>query len=123
VDGRRVLQGDRVLSAGSRERSSYALAYTGLADCYVLLDGTAICAEGSVPKGKEAAMTACGSTRISPKPTHLLRPCCGFTIWQWEEAEKEFKRSLELSPTYPTANHWYAEFVMTMGGTKKLSPG
>ena len=35
--------------------------------------------------------------------------------WQWEEAEKEFKRSLELSPTYPTANHWYAEFVMTMG--------
>ena len=31
-----------------------------------------------------------------------------------EEAEKEFKRSLELGPTYPTANHWYAEFVMTM---------
>jgi tetratricopeptide (TPR) repeat protein len=35
--------------------------------------------------------------------------------WQWEEAEREFKRSLELSPAYPTANHWYAEYVMTMG--------
>jgi len=35
--------------------------------------------------------------------------------WQWEEAETRFKRSLELSPTYPTANHWYAEYVMTMG--------
>ena len=35
--------------------------------------------------------------------------------WQWEEARAEFKRSLELSPTYPTANHWYAEYVMTMG--------
>jgi tetratricopeptide (TPR) repeat protein len=35
--------------------------------------------------------------------------------WQWEKARTEFKRSLELSPTYPTANHWYAEYVMTMG--------
>jgi tetratricopeptide (TPR) repeat protein len=35
--------------------------------------------------------------------------------WHWEEAEAEFKRSLKLSPTYPTGNHWYAEFVMTMG--------
>src|SRR3989442_12690708 len=35
--------------------------------------------------------------------------------WQWEEAQTEFKRSLELGPTYPTANHWYAEYLMTMG--------
>ena len=35
--------------------------------------------------------------------------------WQWEEAQTEFKRSLALSPTYPTANHWYAEYLMTMG--------
>jgi serine/threonine-protein kinase len=35
--------------------------------------------------------------------------------WRWEEAQTEFKRSLELSPNYPTSNHWYAEFAMTMG--------
>jgi tetratricopeptide (TPR) repeat protein len=35
--------------------------------------------------------------------------------WKWDEAQTEFKRSLELSPAYPTANHWYAEYVMTMG--------
>ncbi len=34
--------------------------------------------------------------------------------WQWEAAQK-FQRSLELNPTYPTANHWHAEYVMTMG--------
>ncbi len=28
----------------------------------------------------------------------------------------EFKRSLALNPAYPTANHWYAEYLMTMGG-------
>jgi tetratricopeptide (TPR) repeat protein len=35
--------------------------------------------------------------------------------WQWEKAQAEFKRSLEITPTYPTGNHWYAEYVMTMG--------
>jgi tetratricopeptide (TPR) repeat protein len=35
--------------------------------------------------------------------------------WQWQEAQMEFKRSLALNPAYPTANHWYAEYVMTMG--------
>ncbi|HEV2221478.1 MAG TPA: tetratricopeptide repeat protein, partial [Candidatus Acidoferrales bacterium] len=33
----------------------------------------------------------------------------------WKEAQKEFKRSLDLNPAYPTANHWHAEYVMTMG--------
>jgi tetratricopeptide (TPR) repeat protein len=27
----------------------------------------------------------------------------------------EFKRSLALNPAHPTANHWYAEYLMTMG--------
>ncbi len=35
--------------------------------------------------------------------------------WEWENALTEFKRSLELNPTYPTANHWYAEYAMTIG--------
>jgi tetratricopeptide (TPR) repeat protein len=35
--------------------------------------------------------------------------------WQWKEAQTEFNRSLKLGPTYATANHWYAEYSMTMG--------
>jgi len=35
--------------------------------------------------------------------------------WEWSKAKAEFERSLELSPTYPTANHWYAEYATTMG--------
>jgi tetratricopeptide (TPR) repeat protein len=27
----------------------------------------------------------------------------------------EFERSLALNPAHPTANHWYAEYLMTMG--------
>jgi len=29
-------------------------------------------------------------------------------LWQWGEAEREFKRAIELSPKYPTAYHWYS---------------
>jgi tetratricopeptide (TPR) repeat protein len=67
------------------------------------------------PKGKVAAMTA---LRIDPDLAEAHTPLAALLWlhdWQWGEAQKEFQRSLELSPTYPTANHWYAEFEMTMG--------
>jgi tetratricopeptide (TPR) repeat protein len=28
--------------------------------------------------------------------------------WEWEGAEKEYKRAIELNPGYATAHHWYA---------------
>jgi serine/threonine-protein kinase len=67
------------------------------------------------PKGEAAAMTA---LRLDP---HLAEAHTSLAAllwlhdWQWEKAQTEFKRSLEISPTYPTANHWFAEYVMTMG--------
>jgi serine/threonine-protein kinase len=95
----------------------YALAYTGVADSYVLLGWNSyLPPKDAFPNGKAAAMTA---LRLDPD---LAEAHTAFAAilwlhdWNWNEAETEFKRSLELSPTYPTANHWYAEFVMTMGG-------
>jgi tetratricopeptide (TPR) repeat protein len=35
--------------------------------------------------------------------------------WNWLEAQTEFKRSLQLAPAYPNVNHWFAEYLMTMG--------
>jgi eukaryotic-like serine/threonine-protein kinase len=99
---------------------SYALAYTGLADSYVLLGWNSyLPPKEAFPKGKEAAMTA---LRLDPDLAEAhtsLAALLWLHDWQWKEAETEFKRSLELSPTYPTANHWYAEFVMTMGRHKE----
>jgi len=95
---------------------SYALAYTGLADSYVLLGWNSYLPPQEVfPKGKVAVMTA---LRLDPD---LAEAHTSFAAllwlhdWQWEKAETEFKRSLELSPAYPTANHWFAEYGMTMG--------
>src|SRR6266852_3520547 len=95
---------------------SYGLAYTGLADSYVLLGWNSYLPPNEAfPKVKAAAMTA---LQLDPNLAEAHTPLAALLWlhdWQWEEAQTEFKRSLELSPTYPTANHWYAEYVMTMG--------
>jgi serine/threonine protein kinase/tetratricopeptide (TPR) repeat protein len=95
---------------------SYALAYTGLADSYVLLGWNSYLPPKEVfPKGKVAALTALQLNPDLAEPHTSLAALLWLYDWRWEEAGREFKRSLELGPTYPTANHWYAEFVMTMG--------
>src|ERR1700722_17504770 len=95
---------------------SYALAYAGLADCYVLLGWNSyLPPKQAFPKGKAAANTALQLDQDLAEAHTPLAALLWLHDWQWEEAQTEFKRSLELGPTYATANHWYAEYAMTMG--------
>ncbi len=103
---------------------AYALAYAGLADCYVLLGWNSyLPPKKAFPQGKVAAKTA---LRLDPDLAEAHTPLAAVLWlhdWEWEQAEAEFKRSLELQPTYPTANHWYAEFAMTMGRHEEALAG
>jgi tetratricopeptide (TPR) repeat protein len=95
---------------------SYALAYAGLADCYVLLGWNSyLPPKEAFPKGKAAAKTALQLDLNLAEARTPLAALLWLHDWQWEEAQAEFNRSLELGPTYATANHWYAEYAMTMG--------
>src|SRR2546425_5594063 len=31
--------------------------------------------------------------------------------WDWEGAEQEYKRAIELNPNYASAHQWYGEFL------------
>jgi serine/threonine protein kinase/tetratricopeptide (TPR) repeat protein len=95
---------------------SYALAYAGVADSYVLLGWNSyLPPKDAFPKGKAAAMTALDLAPDLGEAATDLAAVLWLHDWQWPEAEKEFQRSLKLNPCYPTANHYYAECVMTMG--------
>ena len=95
---------------------SYALAYGGLADSYVLLGWNSyLPPKEAFPKGKAAAMTALALNPDLAEGHAALAALLWLYDWQWEQAQTEFSRSLELSPTYATAHHWYAEYGMTMG--------
>jgi serine/threonine protein kinase/tetratricopeptide (TPR) repeat protein len=94
----------------------YALAYTGLADSYVLLGWNSyLPPKEAFPRGKMAAMQA---LRLDPELGEAHTPLAAVLWlhdWQWPEAHMEFERSLALNPAHPTASHWYAEYLMTMG--------
>jgi serine/threonine protein kinase/Tfp pilus assembly protein PilF len=94
----------------------YALAYAGLADCYVLLGWNSyLPPKEAFPNGKAAALKA---LQLDPNLAEAHTSWAALLWlhdWRWEEAQTEFKRSLELGPTYATANHWYAEYASTMG--------
>jgi serine/threonine protein kinase/Tfp pilus assembly protein PilF len=94
----------------------YALAYAGLADSYVLLGWNSLLPpKEAFPKAKAAATRALEFEKaLAEAHTSLAAPLWLYD-WNWVEAQNEFKRSLELRSTYPTANHWYAEYLMTMG--------
>ena len=94
----------------------YALAYAGLADCYVLLGWNSyLPPKEAFPKGQAAAKTALQLDQDLAEARTPLAALLWLHDWQWEEAQTEFNRSLQLGPTYATANHWYAEYAMTMG--------
>ncbi|HEY7545888.1 MAG TPA: tetratricopeptide repeat protein [Blastocatellia bacterium] len=93
---------------------SYALAYAGLADCYVL-GGDARSTEEAFSKAKEAAMKA-----ISLDDT-LAEAHASFALtrmaydWNLAAAEEEFRRAIALNPNYPTAHQWHADCLILMG--------
>ncbi|HKQ53900.1 MAG TPA: tetratricopeptide repeat protein [Pyrinomonadaceae bacterium] len=95
----------------------YALAYAGLADSYLLM--------GSVEYGalhpKEALQSAKVATLEALRldgtlaEAHASLGYVRLFDWDWSEAEKEYRRAVELNPNYPTARHWYALYLTAMG--------
>ena len=95
--------------------SRYALAYAGQADSYALLaDFNVLPAREILPKvGSEASKALELDDTLAEAHTSLA--WARFHNWDWIGAEKEFKRAIELNPSYPTAHSWYGEYLMVMG--------
>jgi TolB-like protein/Tfp pilus assembly protein PilF len=87
---------------------TYALAFTGLADCYSLLEQYAgVPSSETVPKARAAAERAL-QLDDSLAEAHASLGQVYSTLWQWSKAEDEYKRAISQNPNYPTAHHWYA---------------
>lgn len=95
---------------------AYARAYAGLGDAYYFLNGDDLLAQAeSLAKGRAAAKRALELDEMLSEPHATLGLMAMNNDWNWLEAEKEFKRSIELSPNYATAHQWYGEFLAYMG--------
>ena len=94
---------------------NYALAYVGLADCYAVLHeyaGTPT--SETAPQAKAYAERALAIDGQLAEP-HATLGSINNLLWQFAEAEKEYKLAIEMNPNYPTAYHWYSIFLKDSG--------
>jgi TolB-like protein/Tfp pilus assembly protein PilF len=87
----------------------YALAYSGLADSYLLLSPYGAAApKDSIPQAKAAVRRALQlDGTLAEAHASLARILSGFDF-DSQRAIAEFERALELNPNYATAHHWFA---------------
>ena len=87
----------------------FAAALAGLADCYATqaIYGLKAPAD-AIPLARAAAQKALViNNRLAE--AHASLGCIRAVYdWDWQGAEKEFQRAVEISPRYGTAHHWYA---------------
>jgi serine/threonine protein kinase/TolB-like protein len=100
-------------SIGSFQRAivadpSFALAYAGLADAYSVAPGYGV----STPKEAHALALEAAAKALQLEPNlaeaHAAMAEALAHVRQWDSAEKEYKRSLELNPNNSSAHYLYA---------------
>lgn len=94
---------------------NYALAYAGLADSYALLGVFHLPPREAFPKAKEAALNA---LRIDDHLAEAHAALGHIKVqyeYDWADAEKEYRRAIDLNPNYANAHHFYAIYLTMMG--------
>jgi serine/threonine-protein kinase len=85
---------------------NYALAYTGLADCYTLRSDYGFLAPKEGYALAKGAVTLALKYDESLAEAHTsLASIKAVTDWDWAGAETEYRRAIELNPKYSTAHH------------------
>jgi len=87
----------------------FAPAYAGMADAYVTL-GTygGMPPKDVMPRAKKALKRAL-EIDDGLAEAYACRGCVRSVFdWSWSDAEADFRRAIDLNPSYPTGHHWYA---------------
>src|SRR5216684_3336572 len=96
---------------------NFALAYSGLADSYFSLarNSTALSPKEAGAKARQAAEKA---VEIEPSLAEAHASLALVLLifdWNFPEADREFRRAIDLNPHYPYAHQWYAELLYATG--------
>ncbi|MDX1501248.1 MAG: protein kinase [Thermoanaerobaculia bacterium] len=94
----------------------FAPAYSGLADCQIVLGWYAFLPpQQAFEAARQAAQRA---IEIEPHSAEALVSLAGVTHlydWDFERADSIYRRALEINPSYAHGRWWYAFLLMTRG--------
>jgi eukaryotic-like serine/threonine-protein kinase len=95
---------------------NYALAHVGVADSWALLGRYSHVAPAkAMPEARAAAERALQLDSQLGEAYTSLGFIKRYFDFDWAGAERDFRKSIELSPGYATAYHWYALLLTTVG--------
>jgi tetratricopeptide (TPR) repeat protein len=95
---------------------NFALAYTGKADCYTTLAWyDYLSPKDVIPSVKAAAQRALEIDDNLAEAYTTMANIKEQYEWDFVAAERAYKKAIELNPSYATAHHWYALFLIMMG--------
>jgi serine/threonine-protein kinase len=111
-----VLEAIQYFERAIEEDPQYALAYTGLSDAYALqLDYRSVPVAEGFALAKRYAREALALDETLPEAHASLAWVLFVYDWRWEDARREFRRSIELDPQYATAHQWYGFLLASRG--------
>jgi DNA-binding winged helix-turn-helix (wHTH) protein/TolB-like protein/Tfp pilus assembly protein PilF len=96
---------------------TYARAYAGLADSYIVMatNSQQMPVATAVPLARDAAVRASQLDPTLAEPHATLGLLKSKFDWDFAGAQEEFRRSFALNPGYATAHHWAGQNLTAMG--------
>ena len=94
---------------------TYALALSGLADCYAILSSRYLAPPGEgYARAEKQARRAVELDPSLAEPHATLGLIAFIYKWDWVEADRELRRAISIDSSYSTAHQWYAIFLNCM---------
>jgi TolB-like protein/DNA-binding winged helix-turn-helix (wHTH) protein len=94
----------------------FAPAYSGLADAYIVAGAYgAIRGPEALARGKAAAAHALDLDKDLASAHYALATAYAWYDWDWENAEREFQRALELDPNDALGRNWHGGYLSLRG--------
>jgi serine/threonine-protein kinase len=95
---------------------NYALAYAGLADCYIMAGFyDHLPPAEAFPQAKAAALKALELDDALAEAHISLAAIRTFYEWDWLDAERDFKQGIRLNADSVKGHHWYACSLTSQG--------
>ena len=115
-----LARANELFEAAIRADTTYALAYSGMADVYNTFRQRGFRSAAETIEKQRAATDKAIELDPELSEAHTSRAQLLFDYeWDWEGAGREFERAIDLDPRNTNARHWYSHYLTAMGRTEE----